>query len=96
MLEPEDHEPDVGPFQFYMDAFYELSSCRINSMSVGPIPFTAIVEYSRLYGVEDVEDFHYIIRQMDNVFLKLESSKSKKAETQPNANGNKVGKKNRN
>ena len=68
----------------YIDAFKELSSCRSGAgMGLGPIPFTAIVEYSRLFEIgEDFEDFHYIIRRMDNELLRLESQKSpKKQET---------------
>lgn len=47
-------------------------------MSVGPIPFTAIVEYSKIYGVHDFDDFVFVIRRMDNVFLELNSSSEKK------------------
>jgi hypothetical protein len=61
----------------YLDAFSELSSCRQSAMSLGPIPFTAIVEYSRLFDVGDFEDFHYVIRLMDNKLLSLEAEKSK-------------------
>lgn len=47
-------------------------------MGVGPIPFTSIVEYSKLYEVDDFEEFLYVIRAMDNTYLSLESSKSSK------------------
>lgn len=77
MLKKEDEEPDIGPFDFYFDAFQELSSCRVNSMGLGPIPFTASIQYSSLYEIEDQEDFHYLIRTMDNALLSLESKKSK-------------------
>lgn len=78
MLKAEDVEPELGPFGFYFDAFQELSSCRNSSVGPGPIPFTAIVEYSNLYDIEDREDFHYLIRLMDNTFLKLAEKDMKK------------------
>lgn len=77
MLKPEDEEPEVGPFEFYLAAFRELGSCRNIGMSMGPIPFTAIVEYSKIFDVGDFEDFHYLIRLMDDTLLDLESKKSK-------------------
>ena len=77
MLKPEDMEPDIGPFDFFIDAFRELSSCRVNSMSLGPIPFTAIVEYSKLFDVGDFSEFLYYIRAMDNVLLGLDNDKQK-------------------
>lgn len=81
ILKEEDMEPDVGPFSLYLDAFRELSSCRINGMAVGQIPFTAIVEYARLFDIDDFPDFHYLIRLMDDCFLDLELKKSKAAQS---------------
>lgn len=63
-------EPQVDNFEFYINAFSELSSCRQIGMGLGPIPFTAIAEYARIYKVDDISDFIYIIRVMDNAFLK--------------------------
>jgi hypothetical protein len=77
MISEENIAPDIGPFQFYIDAFDELSSCRVNSMSIGPIPFTAIVEYSKIFEVDDFNEFHYFIRLMDQEFLELASQKMK-------------------
>jgi hypothetical protein len=61
-------------------------------MSVGPIPFTAIVEYAKLYEVaeDEFDEFIYIIRAMDSEYLKQE----KKASKGSNANSN-TGKANR-
>lgn len=39
------------------------------------IPFTAIVEYARIYEVADIEEFIYLIREMDNEYISLDSSK---------------------
>jgi len=78
MLSAEDLQPDVGPFSFYLDAFKELGTCRTSSMSVGPIPFTAIVEYSKIYDVGDFDEFLFLIRHMDDTLLELESEKGNK------------------
>lgn len=82
-------------FEFYNDAFHELSTARQIGLGVGSIPFTAIVEYFRIYGTqteEDLDEFLYVIRRMDNTFLELNSSDMKAKEkgkksgaTNPNA-----------
>lgn len=76
MLGDSDMEPPVENFKFYIEAFRELSSCRVNTMAVGPIPFTAIVEYYKVFGIEDFEDFHYYIRLMDDKFVRLDAEKT--------------------
>lgn len=40
---------------------------------MGPIPFTAIVDYTRLFEIPDIEEFSYVIRRMDQVFLELKA-----------------------
>ncbi len=79
---PDDAEPEVGGLEFYLDAFRELSTCRPAGLDLGAIPFTAVVEYSKVYELEDFDDFFYIIRSMDNTFLKTmdEKSQNKAAE----------------
>ncbi len=53
------------------NAFQELTTCRINMMSVGAIPWTAINDYARRYNIdeEDFERFCALIRSMDEAFL---------------------------
>lgn len=87
MLKPVDVEPDLGPFEFFIDAYRELSTSRPVGLSMGAIPFTAIVEYSRIYDVGDFEDFHFLIRKLDYAFLEMQASKNK-------ASGDKGGTKN--
>jgi hypothetical protein len=43
-------------------------------MSLGPISFTAIAEYFRIYELSDFDEFAYLIRRMDSVFLELEAA----------------------
>jgi hypothetical protein len=76
-LKPEDSEPEISQFRYYIDAFHELSSCRSIGMALGPIPFTAIAEYSKLFDVEDFEEFHYLMRIMDHKFLEMKAAKAK-------------------
>jgi len=45
---------------------------------MGPIPFTAIVEYARVYNIEELEDFIYYIRRLDNIYIESERKKNGK------------------
>lgn len=55
-------------------------------MDISPIPFSAIVEYSKIYGLvdEEFEDFIYIIREMDAELIEL--NKAKKSNGRSNKN----------
>ena len=77
ITKPEDIEPNISGLEFYTLAFTELSTSRPVGMGVGAIPFTAIVEYFRVYPVGDLDEFIEIIRLMDNEYLRLEYEKSK-------------------
>ena len=68
---------EIEPFALYLEAFQELSTCRPSGFGVSPIPFVAIVEYAKLYGIEGEEfhDFLYVIRSMDSEVMRLESKK---------------------
>jgi hypothetical protein len=86
-IKPEDQEPNVVGFDFYFSAFSELSTTRQAGFGVGPIPFTAIVDYSRLFEIEDFEEFSYVIRRMDQVYLELNDQEKKAVDkgNSPNA-----------
>lgn len=88
-VKPEDAEPQLGPLDFYTQAFVELGTCRPAGMGLAPIPFTAIVEYSRIYELEDVEEFAYLMRLMDRTFMRLRSAtKGNNASSNGNAKDN--------
>ena len=70
--------PNIDHFAFYIDAFRELNSCRDYGMGLGPIPFTAIAEYAKIYEVEDFDEFLYYIRVMDNQFIKSQNGRASK------------------
>lgn len=86
-IKPEDAEPYLGPLDFYADAFVELGTCRPAGMGMAPIPFTAIVEYSRIYEIEDAEEFAYLMRLMDRTFMRLNREDQAKGNNASN-NGN--------
>ena len=86
LLKEEDVQPNINGLEWYVDSFKELSSCRSFGMASGPIPFTAIVEYSRIYEVEDFEEFLYLMRVMDYKYLDMESKKASSSATKPNKN----------
>lgn len=46
---------------------------------MGPIPFTAIVDYTRLFEIPDFDEFSYVIRRMDQVYLELRSQEKQPA-----------------
>lgn len=60
-------------------------------MGIGPIPFTSIIEYFNVYElgeVENFEDFSYVMRHMDKVYLSINNegiSKSSKGGSKSNA-----------
>jgi hypothetical protein len=66
-------EPIINPGdEFYLHAWFELDSERSSGMSIGPIPWSKIVEYGIFHGIDrDVlEPFIQVIRQMDAAYLK--------------------------
>ena len=60
-------------------AFQELSTCRLNGMGLGSIPWTAIDRYADRYNIvgEDWEDFQYFIGEMDRAWLDVQYKKQK-------------------
>jgi hypothetical protein len=89
-----DDEP-FNPTEFcevYYDAYRELTSCI--QFEGGPIPFTSVFEYFRIYSIEgSFDDFLYIIRVMEKVFFDFEEEKRAAKVKEDNA---KFGKKNNN
>lgn len=65
--------------EFFVNAFWELSTCRSSGMGLGPIPLTAIFEYGRFYDCSDdlMEDLKQHVQMLDGVYMKHEARKSK-------------------
>ena len=86
-VRPDDIEPNILPFQFYIDAYHELSTCRYSGgMGLTPIPFTSIVEYCTIYRVDDFDEFLYIIRLVDRLVLNKDEAKSGSSKNKNNNN----------
>jgi hypothetical protein len=67
-----EEEPDCPPgLDYYMKAFWQLSTERSIGFSVGPIPASKIEEYGERRGFDrmTLENFIYIIRTMDAAYL---------------------------
>jgi len=62
-------------------AFHELGSNRAIGMTVGPIPEHAVSAYADRYGLDhwSAQVFTYLIRKLDNAFLKRLQAKHNSA-----------------
>lgn len=59
---------------YYWQAFQTLSSARQIGMGQGPIPFPAIVQFARVYGISDMDEFEAlreIVAALDSEYLKI-------------------------
>ena len=75
------NEPPLYPGDdFFLTAFYDLSTCRSFGESPGPIPWDKMVEYADRKELDpDVADaFISILRQMDSQYLKWYTTEMKK------------------
>jgi hypothetical protein len=63
------------------DAFTELNTCRQTGWSAGPIPSWCIDDYAERLDLdaEETEDLLYLIRMMDQAFLKHIAAKNKES-----------------
>lgn len=64
---------------FYIKAFYDLSTCRDNGFSMGPIPWTAKIKYTEWYRLENdiTEAFVDIICEMDEAYRAFYAEENK-------------------
>ena len=64
----------------YMQAFFDLDSERQVSMSISPIPWSSVANYSKFYKFDEYQTIalFYYIREMDNQHIKLVNAKNKK------------------
>lgn len=63
----------------FVQAFWDLSTCRQMGMGLGPIPWISIQEYCiMLQCSEDfTKDLHYHIRRIDQAYLNWASESNK-------------------
>lgn len=74
-VKKDDEEPVLEPFEVYVEWFFELNSCR-STMSLAPIPFTDIHKFAKIYEYDDFEEFHYLMRRLDNHYLSVKGKKN--------------------
>lgn len=82
------NRPSLDPSdEWYLSAFYALSTCRSDTfapeygMVYGRIPWTAIRQYAREYGLDsyDAHVFDFVMRTLDDVWLRdIEASRPRK------------------
>lgn len=71
--------PELWPgLELYFNAWVELDSCRAIGMVAGPIPWTAVEEYSKASGLDDEQRsrLHRLIRAMDVLYMEHQRGKS--------------------
>lgn len=64
--------PELLPgLELYMQAFHRLSTCRQVGMGLGPVPWTAVVQYGSMQelGQDQLEALHYHMARMDEAYL---------------------------
>ena len=69
---------------FYLDAFVELDTDRAAGFGLGAIPWSSLHTYALAHEMagDDYHDFMYILRKLDNAYLKhVQSKGSKDAES---------------
>lgn len=72
--------------QVYVTDFYRLGSSRQIGMSVGPIPVSEITDYWEKLGIDDMEEYLYVIQAADNTYMTKVAEKQK-AESASKATG---------
>jgi hypothetical protein len=65
-------QPHKGPLDdFWLAAFWTLSTCRQIGFSTGPIPWRDVVRYAEYVGLdrENADALEVIIRELDGAYL---------------------------
>ena len=72
-----DSKPDIFGLEWLWVAYSELGTCRVNGMSLGSIPWTAIVSYVDRYQLNEYEELsiNRCIHVLDDVLIKHSEKK---------------------
>jgi len=64
--------------ELYYAAFWELDTCRPIGWGMGPIPWAAVKDYAQTFDLdeEQQESLFFLVRKMDNEYLKYMSKKN--------------------
>ena len=74
-----DCPPAVRGDYFYIESFWELSSCRVYGQgTMGPIPWTALVQFSDRCKMDETTAriFLTVIRHLDQTWLEWQRSQN--------------------
>lgn len=73
-------ELEVG-LSLYWLAFLDLTSCREQGYTEGPITWLTIAKYADYTGYtgDQKEDLFYLIQQMDSTYIDFQAAKLKKS-----------------
>lgn len=74
--------PDLEPGdEFFLRAFWDLSTERAIGMSLGPIPTSRLDSYGHAKGLDSdtMELFRVVIRMLDDTYLKWATDQQKRA-----------------
>jgi hypothetical protein len=89
-VKPKTSPPSFCPsLMFIWNSFWELSTTR---HEMGPIPWTAVNEYCKRWGIDDSQEFDefmFFIRGIDGAFLKYQSDDIKRKRNATTNKGNK-------
>lgn len=69
--------PELLPgLALYLEAFWDLHTCRQIGMSLGPIPWTSVNIWAtmNLTSEDSIKDLHYFVRKLDSEFLRWSQS----------------------
>lgn len=73
-----DLEPCLDGLEYYLIAFRELDTSRPSGLDIARIPFTAIADYFTIYPSGEFEEFHYVVRRMDEKWCELAMDEQKR------------------
>ena len=64
---------------FYLQAFWDLHTCRPTGWSEGQIPWTSLVEWGRMYceNQEQFEVLEFHVKNLDAAYLKWRQAQNK-------------------
>jgi len=65
---------------FYLDAWFDLDTCREVGMGLGPIPWTAIIDYAREYELQKWHKDIFVshIKKMDAAYRARKAEEAEK------------------
>lgn len=79
--------------EFYLAAFWELSSTRSQGWGEGQIPWTAMKDYAEFHELEDdvARAFVQVMRAMDSAYLEWQADESRRKRKEEELNGSRDG-----